>query len=154
DAADRAQGLATSRLGWCYGDLGVAIALQRIGRALGERDCRDEAAATFAHTASQRTPTNGMIADASLCHGSMGVSHIFRRAFQATGHADLEAAADHWLTHTLALADTEVGFQARRADAYIDSYDLLQGLTGIGLGLLAAVDRETAPDWDRCLLLS
>ncbi len=154
DAAGRAQGPATSRLGWCYGDLGVAITLQRIGRALGDRDCLDEAAATFAHTASQRTAGNGMIADASLCHGSMGVSHIFRRAAQATGNVDLEAAADHWLTHTLALADAEIGFQARRADAYVDSYDLLQGLSGIGLGLLAAVDRETAPDWDRCLLLS
>jgi lantibiotic modifying enzyme len=154
DAADRALGPVTSRLGWCYGDLGVAIALQRTGSALGDRDCLDEAGAIFAHTASQRTVANGAIDDASLCHGSMGVSHIFRRAYQATGNADLEAAAERWLAHTLALGASEVGFQAKLANRYVDSYDLLQGLTGIGLGLLAAVDRETAPDWDRCLLLS
>lgn len=154
DADDRPQGTARSRLGWCYGDLGVAIALHRAGSALGDRGCLDEAGAIFADTARERTADNGMIADASLCHGSMGVSHIFRRAARATGHVALDAAADRWLAHTLALAGSEIGLRAKLADAYVESDELLQGRIGIGLGLLAAVDRETAPAWDRCLLLS
>jgi hypothetical protein len=39
-------------------------------------------------------------------------------------------------------------------DRYNDSFDLLAGITGIGLALLAVLDPATPPGRDRCLLLS
>jgi len=68
----------------------------------------------------------------------------------------------HWTVPLVTVAWVAVGvaiglvfgLRAKLADAYVESDELLQGRIGIGLGLLAAVDRETAPAWDRCLLLS
>lgn len=157
DADHRPVGPARSRLGWCYGDLAVATALGRAGAALGDRDLVDEAREILRHTCAHRTAENGAIEDASLCHGSMGVSHILRRAARDGDHAELGAGADRWLDHTLSLGagpGHSAGFRFWREDHFIDCFDLLQGITGIGLGLLAAVDRETPPAWDRCLLLS
>jgi hypothetical protein len=39
-------------------------------------------------------------------------------------------------------------------DRFVACDDLLQGSAGVGLAMIAALDRETAPTWDRCLLLS
>ena len=93
--------------------------------------------------------------DASLCHGSMGVSHMYRRAYLATGEPAYHQAAQRWLDHALDLRSAgPAGFACWRRDGYIDCFDLLQGIAGIGLGLLAAIDVATPPAWDRCLLLS
>jgi hypothetical protein len=157
DADNRPLGPTPSRLGWCYGDLAVATALGRAGASLGDRACSDEAHAILRHTVAQRTASNGAIMDAALCHGSMGVSHMLRRAHHATGDDALRAGADHWLAHTLQLGagpGSAAGFRCWRDDTYVDAFDLLQGITGIGLGLLAVLDPDTAPAWDRCLLLS
>lgn len=156
DADDRPLGPTQSRLGWCYGDLAVATALGRAGAALDDRDLVDEAHRILRHTCAHRTADNGAIEDASLCHGSMGVSHMLRRAAR-DGDAELRDGADRWLDHTLSLGagpGGSAGFQCWREDHFVDCFDLLQGITGIGLGLLAAVDRDTPPAWDRCLLLS
>jgi lantibiotic modifying enzyme len=156
DADNQALGPVQSRLGWCYGDLAVAVALLNAGTALRDHTCVDEACAVLEHTLTHRTAENGAIEDASLCHGSMGVSHIYRRAYLATDDVVFRHGADRWLARTLELgagSEGAAGFRFRERDAYVDRFDLLQGITGIGLGLLAALDRAV-PRWDRCLLLS
>ena len=143
-----------SRLGWCYGDLGVAVALLHAGTALGDPTILAEARDILHHTLARRTPTNGMVADAGLCHGSVGIAHIYRRAYALTGDEALLVGVDRWLDHTIELANGAIGFASKQANAYVECDDLLQGLAGIGLGLLAAIDRDTEPNWDRCMLFS
>jgi lantibiotic biosynthesis protein len=59
--------------------------------------------------------------------------------------------ADHWIKQTLQLKS---GLKFSRDGGYETAYGLLEGMTGIGLALIAALDPDTAPAWDRCLLLS
>lgn len=146
-----------SRLGWCYGDLGIAITLLQTGIRLNNEMYRKEAEAIFAHTLQHRTLKNGSVHDACLCHGSAGISHIYRRAYLTTGNPLLLEGAEHWLQQTLRMntwKDGPAGYKFNANGTYENSYNLLEGITGVGLALTAALDPHTAPGWDRCLLLS
>jgi lantibiotic modifying enzyme len=157
DGNGNAIGAPHSRLGWCYGDLGIATAFAGIGARTGDRELVDDAHAMLRHTLAHRTPENGEIADASLCHGSMGVAQIYRRAHLSTGDGAFLAAAEQWLQHGLTLAqwvDGAAGFKARMRDGFETRLDLLQGVSGIGLAMVAALGPAGASAWARCLLIS
>jgi lantibiotic modifying enzyme len=150
-------GAKQSRLGWCYGDLGVALALWNAGRSFGNNTYQQEALRIFEHTIRLRTRENGNVHDACLCHGSMGISHIYRRIYLATGDPLFQAAAENWLQLTLQMPVKKQGpaaFQYRSESGFEKNFSLLNGISGIGLALVAAADNDTLPDWDRCLLIS
>lgn len=156
-AKNEAIGQKQSRLGWCYGDLSIGITLLNIGRRLQNEFYKQEAYDIFKHTLKHRNKENGGINDASLCHGSMGVSHIFRRVYKSTGDTIFLEGAENWLEQTLQISPWKYGladFKYFTRNGYENNYTLLEGITGIGLALLAALDTNTAPAWDRCLLLS
>ena len=144
-AVDRdggAIGPATTRLGWCYGDLAVAIAFAHAGARLGDRALQAEAHELMHHVLASRTVDDGKVVDAALCHGAMGIAQIYRREFLATGDHAFRQGADRWLQLGLTLPTGE------------DDGGILQGSPGIGLAIIAALGPPEASDWDRCLLLS
>lgn len=147
----------SSRLGWCYGDLGIAISLFHAGATLGDASLVDEAAELLRHAARHREPAEGHVADAALCHGSMGIAQIYRRAALVTGDAAFAVMADRWIDHGLAQArwtDGAAGFKYALADGYVPSFSVLQGVAGIGLALIAALGGPSESAWDRSLFLS
>ncbi len=153
----KAIGQKESRLGWCYGDLGLALTIYKIGKRLNNDFYQQEAVDMLVHILQFRNEGNGSIEDACLCHGSMGVSHIYRRMYGDTGNPVFLKGSQHWLDKTLRLAqmsDDTAGFKFFTEQGYTDNYNLLEGITGIGLALIASLDTETAPDWDRSLLIS
>jgi lantibiotic modifying enzyme len=154
----------SSRLAWCYGDLGVAVALLGAARRASEPQW-EAAALDIARRAAQRPPEQSGVVDAGLCHGAAGVGHLFNRLFQATGEPLYAEAARSWLRRALLLRKENQGLAgflsygpAPGANLdreftwvwYPDS-SFLTGVVGITLALLAAVS-PVAPDWDRLLL--
>jgi hypothetical protein len=152
----------SSRLAWCYGDLGIAAALLAAARALGRDDWERQAIAA-GHAAAGRFLDGSGVRDAGLCHGAAGVGHLFHRLFRGTGEPRFGEAARHWLGEALALrrpgdgfggflaydgVDLEAGGSGWRADS-----GFLEGSAGVGLALLAALD-PGEPAWDRVLLAS
>lgn len=150
-----------SRLAWCYGDPGVAAALLVAARAVGQPAWEQEAIALAVGAARLPLAESGVI-DAPLCHGAVGLGHVYNRIYQATGEARLGEAARVWLERGLAMRrpggklggfyalvpDTDG--QTTRRVAY---RGILQGAAGIGLALLAATT-DVEPTWDRILLLN
>lgn len=147
-----------ARLAWCYGDLGVAVALLAAARHVGEPDW-ERAALALARFAAARPPGTAGVVDAGLCHGAAGLLHQFNRAFQGTGDPDLREAANRWFEQVLALRRPGQGiggFVAWDPDetgemGWRDSPGLLTGAAGVGLALLAAA-AAVEPGWDRVLL--
>ena len=86
---------SASRLGWCYGDLGIATALLCAARCVGEPAWESDAL-DIALRAAQRPPHESGVVDAGLCHGAVGLGHIFNRMFQATGEMRFKEAAQSW----------------------------------------------------------
>jgi len=148
-----------SRLAWCYGDPGVAAALMAAAAALGRDDWRQEALAT-ALVAARRPPENSGVRDASLCHGSAGLAHIFNRLYQATGEAELGRAALRWYEQLLLGRTPDQGqggylfdLRTKETTIRVPDFGFLNGTAGIGLALLAATS-TVEPAWDRALLTS
>lgn len=162
-AAGSVAGSSKSRLAWCYGDLGVAIALLSAACAAEEPEWRHRALeVAIACTKQSESPL--VVRDAGLCHGTAGVAHLYNRLFQATLDERFLDAAQWWLGQTLAIRG-EDGYGGYRAyaptrpdgqpadTAWQDNLGLLGGTTGIGLALIAAT-APVAPEWDRLLLAS
>lgn len=68
-----------SRLAWCYGDLGFAIALLEIGKCLGEQQIIDLSNEIIIYSSEKRlNPIVNSVRDAGLCHGAFGIALIYR----------------------------------------------------------------------------
>lgn len=149
-----------TRSAWCYGDPGVAGVLLGAARSFGREDWQAQALAIARRAATRSLEAAGAV-DASLCHGSAGLGHVFNRLYQASGDPLMKEAALAWIGRTLALrrpGEGLAGFLAWNGDeqaggTWSGEPGFLVGAAGIGLVLLAAV-ADVAPAWDRVMLLS
>jgi hypothetical protein len=147
----------STRLAWCYGDLGVAAALLGAGLTLGHDEARAEGLAVALDCAG-RSVKDAFITDTGICHGAAGIAHLFNRMAQATGEPALRQAAVTWIDHTLAMRSDEplAGFPANMPEddgqrRMVADASLLTGAAGVAL-VLHAASSETEPSWDRLLL--
>jgi len=149
-----------SRLAWCYGDLCVALLFCRAGAQLGDPFLLDRGR-SIARSSTLRQSDAGVV-DASLCHGAVGVAHMFGRL--ASFDDGLLAAKARWLKRALDLRSSNgvagftysydfVDFDGSIEHNWIDNPGLLLGAAGIGLGLVSALSGDE-PSWDRLFLLS
>jgi lantibiotic modifying enzyme len=150
-----------SRLGWCYGDLGIAVALWQASRDTHNKQWKEEAVRILLHSSKRKNLKQNRVVDACFCHGTSGIAHIFNRMYHNTAVNDFKLAAIYWYKKTLEMAvhhDGLAGYKIQfhdRKDNHIwyNERNLLKGITGIGLALLAAVS-PIEPRWDTCLMLS
>lgn len=146
-----------SRLAWCYGDLGVGIALWHASQALGQENWKQESINIFVHAAKRRELEQNGIVDAGLCHGTAGIAHIFNRMFRNTGIKEFKDSSDYWILETIKMAKFKDGLAGYKAwhgkNGWQNEYGFLEGIAGIGLALIAAISDDD-PTWDECLLLS
>jgi lantibiotic modifying enzyme len=148
-----------ARAAWCYGDPGVAVALLLAGQALGDQRILTVARDVACRAAARAGEQTGVV-DASLCHGSAGLTRIFRTLARRLGEPSLDRAADSWRDWTIKFRVPGEGSGGYRFCAASDAgpswtadRSYLQGSSGIGLSMLsefAGVDDS----WSRLLLLS
>jgi lantibiotic biosynthesis protein len=155
-ATEKDPQLRHSRNGWCYGDLGMAQALIHCGRTMSKPDWQK----TGVDIALQSTMIpygHSGCADASFCHGSIGLVHQYDRLFRTTNDIRFKKAASDWLDFTHANYYRPQchpgGFAFRsynkrsRQFGFIPSFGLLEGMAGIGLVLLS-YHYPVPPAWD------
>jgi hypothetical protein len=148
---------AASRLAWCYGDAGVAVALLSAARGLDEPAWEQEALA-IARAAAARPADTAGVRDAGLCHGAAGLGHLFNRLYHAVGDPCFAEAARFWFRRCLEMRKPGRGvagfsrhWRQDGADIWQKDPGLLTGAAGIALALLAAIT-DIEPKWDRVLL--
>lgn len=151
-----------SRLAWCYGDLGIAVALLGAARRVNQTKWAS-AAVQLARKAARRPLENSHVVDAGLCHGAAGVAHLFNRLYQTTGDELFRRAAWFWFEYTLSyLKETgsrvsDLALHAEgphhEREGADDTMGFLTGLAGVALALHAAAS-AVEPNWDRVLLSS
>lgn len=154
----------TNRSAWCYGDPGVAITLLAAGRALNEQTYQDLAIEMMRDVSSRPMPAHG-VKDAMICHGAIGLAHLFNRFYQATGIDSFGEQARHWVDRALAYrtGGRYGGFRSyvpnvsskdpQLEEQWRDDAGFLTGSTGLGLVLLATCT-HCEPLWDQVLLTS
>lgn len=148
----------SSRLSWCYGDLGIAVALWRASQVLNRSDWEAESRAILLHASKRRKLNNNHVLDACFCHGTSGIAHIFNRMWKETGIPECRDTAIYWINQTINMANFEDGFAGFKTwqgteRGFQGEYGLLGGIAGIGLALLSYIS-DDIPIWDECLLLN
>ncbi|HBK54727.1 MAG TPA: hypothetical protein DDZ76_00340, partial [Xanthomonadales bacterium] len=88
---------ATSRLGWCYGDLSVANTLARAGKALKCKSIFEKAIQVGRSAALRTSRTSAQVRDSAICHGSSGLAVQFQVLYELTGNIEFLRAAKVWL---------------------------------------------------------
>lgn len=142
-----------SRLGWCYGDLGIAMAFWHYSQVFQDKVIEQKAIDIFLFNSKRRDLDLNAVIDASLCHGTSGIALIFYRMYINTHIELFLETAQYWLNQTLVMSkhiDGIVGYKSNNKD---NSINLLTGISGIGLALLTMLSGDNF-DWDECLLLS
>lgn len=151
--------LNQSRLAWCYGDLGVGIALWQAAQNAANKEWEKIAFDTLLDSTARKDLKENAVIDAGLCHGGAGLMHIYNRAYHYTADDTFKETALYWAEQTLGLAkfdDGYAGYKAWHTEKYggwISEAGLLEGIAGIGLGLISMVS-DIEPKWDRCLFIS
>ena len=152
--------ISTSRLAWCYGDLGVGLALYHAANAANVDQWRRKAIEVFTYSCSRKDLQINGIKDAGLCHGTAGLAHIFHRLYLDTGISSFKEATSYWHEQTLGfdINCNNLSGYAPYLNVKVGNEEslfggFLMGISGIGLSLLHSVS-DIPPAWDECLLLS
>ncbi|KZN63263.1 hypothetical protein N473_17700 [Pseudoalteromonas luteoviolacea CPMOR-1] len=145
----------TSRLGWCYGDITIALTLARAGHAL-DRPSYVERAREIAIHAAKRDDKSGSINDAGLCHGFVGLALIFQIVNKVIPDPKLAEAAKYWVDYSLT-AYRERGLAALHSyngmsKTHEQDFGFLMGYAGVGCGLISLLNDDVS--WTDCLLMA
>ncbi len=149
----------SSRLAWCYGDLGISVALWNASQALNDKKLETKSLEILFHSSRRRNLLENYVRDAGLCHGTAGIAHIFNRMYINTGVQEFKETSNYWFNETLKMAKFDDGlsgfkvWRTKELGGWINDYGFLEGIAGIGLSLISAVS-DIEPAWDEALLLS
>lgn len=146
-----------SRLGWCYGDLGIAYTLFRGAKILKNDAWIYEALDILQYNATRKDIKKNAVFDAGVCHGSSGIAHLFWRLYLETKKTIFLESSEYWYNKTLEFAKYESGPAKYKKwiekDILFDDFSLLEGTVGIGLCIISKLNPQLI-NWDECILLS
>lgn len=142
-----------SRLGWCYGDLGLGLFFWHYSKLIKSIELENKAIEIFLFSANRIDLKINSVFDGGICHGTAGISLFFRRIFYLTKIEEFNKASEYWLMNTLLMSKYEDGLAGFKANDKNIEYGFLEGISGIGLVFLSYLADEE-PIWDECLLLS
>lgn len=143
----------TSRLGWCYGDLGIAIALWYYLNTFKDNFIEQKFFEILEFSSCRRDKEYTGVKEPGICHGAAGISLIFRKMYNYIGDERSYNVAIYWLSQILKMSKCNEGIAGFRYGEDVNSIDLLTGITGVGLLLLSFL-MPSSVNWDECLLLS
>jgi lantibiotic biosynthesis protein len=154
---DEENGHQESRLAWCYGDLGNALAFYKAGKTLKREELIQESIDIMLHAANRLELEKNHVFDAGICHGTAGIAHIFNRFYQNTGEEKFKITAQYWIDQTLKQAIFEDGVAGYKTlhnrTEWRNEISILEGAAGIALVLLSSIS-DIEPNWDKSLLIN
>ncbi len=158
-----------SRLGWCYGDLGITNTLLYASKVLEREDVKKEAVQILGTLIPRRMGTSGLdhfedysFFDTGFCHGLSGITFMLQKINnQLNNNPTIDKRIQFWkkeLVHNLKIQlgiDEEIYLPWYRQDKEytytLDKASMLNGLCGTGLVLLSL--QYNNYDWSDFFLL-
>ncbi|MEO6523842.1 MAG: lanthionine synthetase LanC family protein [Mucilaginibacter sp.] len=151
----------TSRLAWCYGDLGILYTLYNVASILNNEAYAEMFLNMLHNTVTRKDFKETNITDAAFCHGSSGVGFMYLKLYKLTGSELLKQAYLFWLDATLAFGGSKKAgsagylFDLGSQGGIAINYDFLSGLEGVGAFLLSSTKNgtEIMSKWEEILFL-
>ena len=150
------QNTGSSRLAWCYGDLGIAYQLYEAGLILNNVELTEYAIKVLEYNSSRIDEhSHHGIVDAGLCHGAAGVALIYDLMASKSNSTIFRETSQYWLKQAISFAnhkDGLAGFKSFHHPHFQNDYSLLEGISGIALLFSNAIKKNPYP-WHEFLLL-
>ncbi len=152
-----------SRLGWSYGDLGIAIGIIKASISLNNDRWLKEGI-NIALSTCQRDLTSSQvyedhykIPDVGFCNGLAGIATLYQSLFQLTNNHHFNHATNKWVNHTIEAifqANTQYGLKnvPNVRTHWWNDLSLIKGLSGIGLSLTSFLGISYSA-WKKSFLL-
>ena len=134
------------RVAWCNCDVGIAIALLKSGRALGQPAWVELAQSMATQMATVKPEASG-VTDANLCHGAAGAGLMLSLLGDQLKAPHVLASATRWLNRVPMYQTVNAPLAGFVYDARADielpiwrreNVSVLQGVSGVGLALEGA----------------
>lgn len=143
--------LSGSRLAWCYGDLGICGALYQAAGATKDASLRLCVTEILNDDVQRYDLSKNLVYDSCICHGASGIALIFNEFNKVMPGALYQDAVNYWVDRTVDMASFEDGIAGIKVYNAIDKvfrneYDLLEGVTGVGLSLMSILYGESWAD--------
>jgi hypothetical protein len=143
-----------SSLRWCHGDLGVVYALAYSSKIIKNREIYIKAMEVALNIAQFRGTKEQELFSASICHGTLGVAHMFMKlSLFFENNSKIDEAATYWYNESNEIMNSTIGYN------YVDNNKsmaeltgILNGIEGIGLALISSLDNKIT-SWDSSILL-
>lgn len=146
------------RLAWCYGDLGIGIALYQVGCILERQDLIDESISIFLSAEKRRELIGNRVFDACFCHGCAGISHMYKRMYFNTHIKSFQDTSNYWLSKIIEFSEFSNGLVRFKTYSegglILSDKSLLDGISGIGMVLMSSLLNERGSSWDSLFLLN
>lgn len=148
-----------SRLGWCYGDLGIALSLWHAGDVLKDKRYSQISKHLMNHASMRKDIIDTKVIDAGICHGAFGNAKIFDQFHKLTGDLKYNKTKKFWIENGLSLGDKKEGAAGYKmwiggSNTWAIDTNVLGGVSGIGLSMLDLMENNFSNRWDKCLMLS
>lgn len=161
----------SSRLAYCYGDLGIAYAVLYTSKVLGKPELKTEISVTI-EVLKNRLVTNSSIdvyedyffLDTAFCHGLSGIVYMFNKINELIEDKDFEERIRYWEKELLSNLEKQLTVTPpiyypdykqptnKNEEKYtIDEQSILVGYSGTGLVLLSLIYKKQ--DWSSFLML-
>jgi lantibiotic biosynthesis protein len=142
---------------WSYGDLSRAIAIIYAGLNFNNESWHKTGLEIAKKSINNLGISQGTYSLAGICRGTSGIAMLCQEIYTLTKYNTALEANTKWVLETLNNAKHENGLAGYKdydnvfQNAWIDSYDLLDGVSGIGLVLLSQISGNW--QWNRCFLM-
>jgi lantibiotic modifying enzyme len=149
-----------SRLGWCYGDLGIAIVLLQSSNLLKSEILRKKALHILTFSSKRKSLEKNLVFDSGVCHGAMGISHIFHNVNIKNSNSRYQDAAQYWLNKGMDLLVYDDNYNGIKKWNHLSKTltpdnSLLEGAAGVGLVIISSIMQQNQTNkWDECLMLN
>ncbi|WP_326984100.1 lanthionine synthetase LanC family protein [Chryseobacterium sp. MYb264] len=130
------------RLAWCYGDLGPLVLVYKAAEYFNKEEWKIFADKVGIKTTDKLTEETSMVSDPYFCHGSSGVSMMYKKLYTYSPIPEYKTAQKFWAKKTVEYLDYP-GF----TNEFIEKkHSIIDGLIGINLALLSN-DMTTDDEW-------
>lgn len=144
------------RLAWCYGDAGILYSIYTCAELVNNSQMKEFSLKRLEMIANKHSLLDTGVQDASFCHGSSGLCHIFYKLYLKTDKLIFYEAALYWLETTLVLLNFHGNLNyllEPQVNRWGKNPYLLEGCSGTGI-VLEELLHQKCFSWDECFMLS
>lgn len=131
-----------SRLAWCYGDLGVCMALLKSSEFFLNWQLQKSTLNILRYNTSRKDLKKNFVEDSAICHGTSGIGLIYSILYKKYKIKEFGDCEKFWVKKTIDLYNGESN----------NDLSLLEGLSGTGLFLLNSYF-NTETKWSKFFLI-